>query len=157
VQGWSTNWVACAHRNRIVPYQIGVVLQGNVWPARSVFGLSPLVKLRRGVLNYITKRRRNWIKPMWSIVQCPWKDWILCHSSLLQIQLLKILETPPLEMMRSMGPSNSICFFWIGCMSEGKKVKLAFHAMVANYCGKLAMSSIIFYVATCLTIGSMFT
>jgi hypothetical protein len=28
-------------------------------------------------------------------------------------------------------------------MLEGKKVKLAFHAMVANYCGNLDVSSII--------------
>jgi hypothetical protein len=28
-------------------------------------------------------------------------------------------------------------------MLEGKKVKLAFHAVVANYCGNLAVSSII--------------
>jgi hypothetical protein len=40
-------------------------------------------------------------------------------------------------------------------MSEGKKMKLAFHAMVANYCGNLAMSSIILDAAICLAIGSM--
>jgi hypothetical protein len=40
-------------------------------------------------------------------------------------------------------------------MSEGKKVKLAFHAVVANYCGNLAMNSIILNVAICLAIGSM--
>jgi hypothetical protein len=40
-------------------------------------------------------------------------------------------------------------------MSEGKKVKLAFHAVVANYCGNLTMSSIILNVTTCLTITSM--
>jgi hypothetical protein len=40
-------------------------------------------------------------------------------------------------------------------MSEGKKVKLAFHAMVASYCGNLAMSSIILNVATCFAIGLM--
>ncbi len=40
-------------------------------------------------------------------------------------------------------------------MSKGKTVKLAFHAVVANYCGNLAMSSIILNVATCLVIGSM--
>ncbi len=60
-------------------------------------------------------------------------------------------------MMRSLGPSNSICFFSINYMSEGKKVKLAFHAMVANYCGNLVVSSIILDVATCLVIGSMST
>jgi hypothetical protein len=42
-------------------------------------------------------------------------------------------------------------------MSKGKKMKLAFHALVANYCGILAMTSIIFYVATYLAIGSMST
>jgi hypothetical protein len=42
-------------------------------------------------------------------------------------------------------------------MLEGKKVKLALHVVVANYCGKLAVSSIIFDVATYLAIGSMFT
>ncbi len=56
-----------------------------------------------------------------------------------------------------MGPSNSICFFWISCMLEGKKVKLAFHAMVANCCGNLAVSSIILDATTCLVIGSMST
>jgi hypothetical protein len=34
---------------------------------------------------------------MWSIVPCPWKDQILCHSSLLQIKPLKILDTPNLK------------------------------------------------------------
>jgi hypothetical protein len=38
-----------------------------------------------------------------------------------------------LEMMRSTRLSNSICFFWISCMSKGKKVKLTFHVVVANY------------------------
>ncbi len=42
-------------------------------------------------------------------------------------------------------------------MREGKKVKLAFHVVVVNYCGNLAMSSIIFNVTTCLVIGSMST
>jgi hypothetical protein len=42
-------------------------------------------------------------------------------------------------------------------MLEGKKVKLAFHAVVANYYGNLAVSSIILNAATCLVIGSMFT
>jgi hypothetical protein len=42
-------------------------------------------------------------------------------------------------------------------MLEGKKVKLAFHAVVENFCGNLAMSSIILNVATCLAIRSMFT
>jgi hypothetical protein len=42
-------------------------------------------------------------------------------------------------------------------MSEGKKVKLAFHVMVANYYGNLAVSFIILDAATCLAIGSMFT
>jgi len=40
-------------------------------------------------------------------------------------------------------------------MSKGKKVKLAFHVVVVNYCGNLAVSSIILDVATCLAIGSM--
>jgi len=57
-----------------------------------------------------------------------------------------------LEMMRSTGLSNSICFFCISFMSKGKKVKLAFHAMVANYCGNLVMSSIILDAATCFAI-----
>jgi hypothetical protein len=42
-------------------------------------------------------------------------------------------------------------------MSEGKKVKLAFHVVVENYCGNLAVSSIIFDAITCLAIGSMST
>jgi hypothetical protein len=42
-------------------------------------------------------------------------------------------------------------------MLEGKNVKLAFHAVVINCCGNLAMSSIIFNVVTCLAIGSMST
>jgi hypothetical protein len=33
-------------------------------------------------------------------------------------------------------------------MSEGKKVKLTFHVVVANYCGNLAVSSITFDAAT---------
>ncbi len=61
------------------------------------------------------------------------------------------------DMMRSTRPSNSICFFWINCMSRAKKVKLAFHAVVANYYGNLVMSSIIFDVATCFIIESMST
>jgi hypothetical protein len=40
-------------------------------------------------------------------------------------------------------------------MSEGKKVKLAFHAVVENYYGNLVVSSIILDAATCLAIGSM--
>ncbi len=40
-------------------------------------------------------------------------------------------------------------------MSEGKKVKLAFHAVVANYCGNMVVSSIILDLATCLAIRSM--
>jgi hypothetical protein len=40
-------------------------------------------------------------------------------------------------------------------MSEGKKMKLAFHVEVANYCGNLAMSSIIVDPAICLAIGLM--
>jgi hypothetical protein len=40
-------------------------------------------------------------------------------------------------------------------MSKGKKVKLAFHAMVENYCENLAMNSIILDVAICLAIRSM--
>jgi hypothetical protein len=42
-------------------------------------------------------------------------------------------------------------------MSEGKKVKLAFHALVANYYGNLDVSSIILDAATCLAIESMST
>jgi hypothetical protein len=42
-------------------------------------------------------------------------------------------------------------------MSEGKKMKLAFHAVVANCCGNLAMSSIIIDATTYLVIGSMST
>jgi hypothetical protein len=42
-------------------------------------------------------------------------------------------------------------------MLKGKKVKLAFHAVVINYCGNMAMSSIILDAATCLAIKSMFT
>jgi len=40
-------------------------------------------------------------------------------------------------------------------MSKGKKFKLAFHAVVANYYGNLAMNSIILNATTCLAIGSM--
>jgi hypothetical protein len=40
-------------------------------------------------------------------------------------------------------------------MSKCKKVKLAFHAVVANYCGNLALSYIILDAATCLAIRSM--
>jgi len=42
-------------------------------------------------------------------------------------------------------------------MSEGKKMKLAFHAVVVNYCGNLVVSSIIFDATNCLVIGSMST
>jgi hypothetical protein len=42
-------------------------------------------------------------------------------------------------------------------MLEGKNVKLAFHAMVANYWGNLAVSSIVFNAATHLAIGSIST
>jgi hypothetical protein len=42
-------------------------------------------------------------------------------------------------------------------MSEGKNVKLAFHAVVVNYCGNLVMNSLTLDAATCLAIGSMFT
>jgi hypothetical protein len=41
-------------------------------------------------------------------------------------------------------------------MLEGKKVKLAFHAVVANCCENLAMSSIILDAVTHLAIGSIF-
>ncbi len=34
-------------------------------------------------------------------------------------------------------------------------MKLAFHAVVTNYCGNMAVSSIIFYVVVCLVIKSM--
>jgi len=40
-------------------------------------------------------------------------------------------------------------------MVEGKKMKLAFHAVVVNCCGNVAMSSIIFDATTGLAIGSM--
>jgi hypothetical protein len=40
-------------------------------------------------------------------------------------------------------------------MSKGKKVKLAFHAVVANYCGNLAVSSIILDAATYLETGPL--
>ncbi len=36
-------------------------------------------------------------------------------------------------------------------------MKLAFHAVVTNCCGNLAMTSVILDAATCLTIKSMFT
>jgi hypothetical protein len=42
-------------------------------------------------------------------------------------------------------------------MSKGKKVKLAFHAMVVNCSGNLAMNSIILNATTCLAIKSMST
>jgi len=42
-------------------------------------------------------------------------------------------------------------------MLEGKNVEVAFHAMVANYCGNLVVNSLILDVATCLAIGSMST
>jgi hypothetical protein len=40
-------------------------------------------------------------------------------------------------------------------MLEGKKVKLTFHAVVANCCENLVVSSIILNATTCLAIGSM--
>jgi hypothetical protein len=40
-------------------------------------------------------------------------------------------------------------------MLKAKKVKLAFHAVVVNYYGNLAVSSIIFDATTYLAIGSM--
>ncbi len=67
------------------------------------------------------------------------------------------LSHSQLKMMSSTGPSNSICFFLINCMLEGKYVKLAFHTMVANYWGNLVVSFIILDVAICLAIRSMFT
>jgi hypothetical protein len=60
-------------------------------------------------------------------------------------------------MIKSMGLSNSIYFKKISCMLEGKKVKLTFRAVVANYCGNLAMSSIILDAGTCLVIGLIST
>jgi hypothetical protein len=42
-------------------------------------------------------------------------------------------------------------------MLKGKKVKLAFHVMVANCCGNLVMSSIILDAATYLAIGPIST
>jgi len=61
------------------------------------------------------------------------------------------------EMMRSTKPNNSTCFFRINYMLEGKKVKLAFQALVVNYRGNLDVSSIILNATTCLAIGSMST
>jgi hypothetical protein len=40
-------------------------------------------------------------------------------------------------------------------MLEGKKVKLAFHAVVVNYCGNFVVSSIILDANTCIAIRSM--
>jgi hypothetical protein len=60
-------------------------------------------------------------------------------------------------MMRLMGPSNSICFFWISCMSESKNVKLTFHAVVTNCCGNLVVNSLTLDATTCLVIGLMST
>jgi hypothetical protein len=42
-------------------------------------------------------------------------------------------------------------------MLEGKKMKLAYHAMVENYYENLAASSIILDATTCLAIGSIST
>jgi hypothetical protein len=42
-------------------------------------------------------------------------------------------------------------------MSKGKNVKLAFHAVVANYCGNLVVNSLILNVATSLATGLMST
>jgi hypothetical protein len=42
-------------------------------------------------------------------------------------------------------------------MSEGKKVNVAFHVAVANYCENLVVNSIILDAATCFAIGSMST
>jgi hypothetical protein len=42
-------------------------------------------------------------------------------------------------------------------MSKGKKVKLAFHVVVANCYGNLVVSSIILDAAICLAIESMST
>jgi hypothetical protein len=41
-------------------------------------------------------------------------------------------------------------------MLDDKKVKLAFHVVVANYCGNLVVSSIILDAAICLVIGVMY-
>jgi hypothetical protein len=40
-------------------------------------------------------------------------------------------------------------------MSRGKKVKLTFHVVVANYYGNMVVSWIILDAATCLAIKSM--
>jgi hypothetical protein len=40
-------------------------------------------------------------------------------------------------------------------MSEGKNVKLAFHAVVVNYCKNLVVSSFILDATICLAIGSI--
>jgi hypothetical protein len=50
-----------------------------------------------------------------------------------------------------------VLWLTIVCMSEGKKMKLAFHVVVENYCGNLATSSIILDAITCLAIGSIST
>jgi hypothetical protein len=42
-------------------------------------------------------------------------------------------------------------------MLKGKKMKLAFHAVVANCCGNLAVNSIILDATSYLIIGSMST
>jgi hypothetical protein len=115
-----------------------------------------LVKLRRGVLNYITKCRRNGLSPSDQSYHVHEET----ESCVTQPSPNLAIENPSHsqpKMMRSTRPSNSICFFWVNCMSEGKKVKLAFHAVVANYCGNLVMSSIIFDATTYLVIGSMST
>jgi hypothetical protein len=44
----------------------------------------------------------------------------------------------------------------MNCLLEGKKVKLAFHVVVANYCGNLVVSSIILDAAIYFAIGLMF-
>jgi len=48
VQGWSTSCVVGAHKNQIVSHQVGVALQGNVWPACSALGLSPSSQAVKG-------------------------------------------------------------------------------------------------------------
>jgi len=112
----------------------------------------PLVKLRRGVFNYITKRRRNELSPSDQSYHVCEKSGSCVTQAFSKSSRWKSLTLPTWndEVYR---PSNSICFFWISCMSKGKKVKLAFHAMVENSCGNLAVSSIIFYAATCLAIS----
>jgi len=46
-----------------VPHRVGAALQGNVRPTCSALDFLLLVKLKRGVFNYIIKCRRNGLSP----------------------------------------------------------------------------------------------